>query len=312
MPDGGVTFDRNKASGLAPITISCGQCYGCRMEKSRQWAVRLMHEAQTTKNGETCFITLTYDRKNLPPDHSLKVNHWQEFCKSLRYNMSKCTTHDDHKCKACKPRQSLRFLHSGEYGEPTPKNKFIARPHYHAALFGVDFRGDWREYERNKQGDMVYESKTLTDLWGKGMCTVGNLTHLSAGYIAGYMLKKITGEKADEHYEKVGLEHDGEVTKRKPEYATMSLRPGLGRLWIERNHGEVYPRDEVISQGHPARPPAYYDRYLKEISESDHKQLLERRRKAGNARKEEQTPERLAIRERVHMARLQHNKRETL
>ncbi len=280
------------------------------MEKSRQWAVRLMHEAQTTKNGETCFITLTYDRKHLPPDHSLHLEHWQTFCKSLRYYMAKCKTHLDDKCKVCKPRQGLRFMHSGEYGEPTPKNKFIARPHYHAALFGVDFRSDWKEFERNKQGDMLYTSEALDSTWQKGMCVVAPLNFLSASYIAGYMLKKITGEHADEHYEKVGLMHDGEVTKRKPEYATMSLRPGLGHDWITRYHAEVYPRDEVISQGHPARPPSYYDKYLKAQSTSAHEQLLETRRKTGNARKEEQTPERLAVRERVHMARLRNNVRD--
>ena len=38
--------------------VPCGQCVGCRLERSRQWAIRCMHESQL--HEKNCFITLTY------------------------------------------------------------------------------------------------------------------------------------------------------------------------------------------------------------------------------------------------------------
>ena len=47
-----------------PIKIPCGQCIGCKLERSRQWGVRCMHEAQMHK--QNCFITLTYNEEIAP------------------------------------------------------------------------------------------------------------------------------------------------------------------------------------------------------------------------------------------------------
>jgi len=55
-----------------PMRIACGQCIGCRLERSRQWATRLTHE--NLLHNESAFITLTYDQENIPSDHSLKKN----------------------------------------------------------------------------------------------------------------------------------------------------------------------------------------------------------------------------------------------
>lgn len=70
-----------------PIELPCGQCSGCRLERSRQWAIRCMHEAQL--HYENAFITLTYDEENLPLDNSLNLKHFQDFMKRLRYHYSK-------------------------------------------------------------------------------------------------------------------------------------------------------------------------------------------------------------------------------
>lgn len=303
-PGGGITFDRSQASGLVPITISCGQCYGCRMENSRQWAVRLMHESQTTENGETCFITLTYDKDHLPSDHSLKIEHWQLFAKSLRHEMAQCSKHNEESCKECPPRQRLRFLHCGEYGEATEENDWIARPHYHAALFGIDFRGDREYYDTNKQGDKLYTSPSLAKHWTKGTAPIGDLTFNSAGYIARYLTGKRTGKLLEtEPYEKIGLHHEGEVTQLKPPYLSMSNRPGLGHKWFTRFIRDVYPRDEIVSRGKPARPPKYYDRLLERLDPQAHAQLKAKRTKEGNKHLENNTPERLKIREELHLAK---------
>jgi len=51
-------------SGYKPLALPCGQCTGCLLERSRQWAVRLMKEFKL--HDETCFLTLTYDDAHVP------------------------------------------------------------------------------------------------------------------------------------------------------------------------------------------------------------------------------------------------------
>ena len=45
------------------FNLPCGQCVGCRLEYSRQWAVRLVHENQM--HDKSCFITLTFNEEEL-------------------------------------------------------------------------------------------------------------------------------------------------------------------------------------------------------------------------------------------------------
>jgi len=76
--DGLVSFSelrRNKP--VRSLQLACGQCVGCRLERSRQWAVRCMHEAQM--HSENCFITLTYDAEHLPRFMSLRYRDFQLF-----------------------------------------------------------------------------------------------------------------------------------------------------------------------------------------------------------------------------------------
>ena len=55
---------------LEQLQVPCGQCIGCRLERSRQWAIRCIHEAQL--HSKNCFITLTYSPAHVPADGSLK------------------------------------------------------------------------------------------------------------------------------------------------------------------------------------------------------------------------------------------------
>ena len=48
-----------------PLEIPCGQCIGCKLERSRQWAMRCVHEALL--HEENSFITLTYAPEALEP-----------------------------------------------------------------------------------------------------------------------------------------------------------------------------------------------------------------------------------------------------
>ena len=61
--------------------VPCGQCTGCRLERSRQWAVRMMHEAKS--HADNCFITLTYSDDFLPTGKTLVLKDFQDFMKRL-------------------------------------------------------------------------------------------------------------------------------------------------------------------------------------------------------------------------------------
>lgn len=182
------------------------------------------------------FLTLTYRPENLPKDGSLQPKHFQDFMKRYRFWL-------EHK--------RIRFFHCGEYGE---KND---RPHYHALIFGHRFKD--LELHTKINGNSLYTSEKLNELWGHGYCLIGDVTFESAAYVARYVTKKITGEKALHHYNEIDLE-TGEILKeRRPEYVTMSRRPGIGKTWFEAYSGDVYPLDEVIIRGKKMKPPRYYN-----------------------------------------------------
>lgn len=50
-------------TGASNIKLPCNRCIGCRLERSKQWALRLMHEAQMHEANS--FITLTFNNDGL-------------------------------------------------------------------------------------------------------------------------------------------------------------------------------------------------------------------------------------------------------
>ncbi len=266
-PGGSIVFNRKDGWADRPLELACGQCQGCRLERSRQWAIRCVHEAQCHK--QNCFVTLTYDNDNLPEDGSLRLEDWQKFAKRLRHKLG-----------------PFRFFHCGEYGEVN------MRPHYHACIFGHDFiadRGLWKDSGKYP----LFRSPVLDETWGLGFATVGALTFKSAAYVARYVMKKATGPLAAEKYGRVD-EETGDVSFVRPEYVTMSRRPGIGSKWFERFKSDVYPSDEVVHEGKRYRPPRFYDLLLDDEELDVYK--VKRRRALVN-RTKELTPDRLVVRE---------------
>ena len=262
-----------------PIKLACGQCTGCKLERSRQWAIRCVHEASLWSNNT--FITLTYDDRNLPPNGSLNLPDFQDFMKRLRfYN----------------PKKTIRYYHCGEYGER------FGRPHYHAILFNHDF--DDKIFEEYNNGLPVYQSKTLTDIWGLGRTQVGSVTFQSAAYVARYIMKKINGEQALQWYENFDPDTGEQLANLKPEYTTMSLKNGLGLEWLRKYASDVYPGDFVVINGKKMRPPKYYDRSYELTNPKDFAQIKAARKEAGKEHEYDQTPERLKVKEICLEARL--------
>ena len=270
-----IAFKRS-ANSTTPLHLPCGQCIGCRLTRSLNWAIRCSHEASL--RPENTFITLTYSDEHLPWDGSLVRPHFQKFMKRLRKHF----THN------------IRFYMAGEYGDR------FARPHYHACLFGLNFsdRNPWKETE----GLVTYTSDTLEVLWGKGFVTLTDFSFETAAYTARYCLKKKTGDKADDHYP-VTHPTTGELIRLEPEYNTMSLRPGIGKDWFNQYQSDVYPSDFIVRKNYKSPPPRYYDK-LFEIDGGDMEELKLRRNKRAAPHLKDQTPERLATREKVKTLKL--------
>lgn len=272
------------------IRVPCSQCLGCRLEKSRQWAVRCLHES--TLYEENSFITLTYSDEKLPHDLSLNPDHFQKFMKRLREKYES---------------KKIRFYHSGEYGEATPENDFIARPHYHALIFNHDFSD--KKIHSEREGIVLYTSDSLDALWTHGFTTTGEVSFESAAYCARYIMKKINGrQREDGHYLRTS-EITGEIYEIEPEYARMSLKPGVGGKWYEKFKSDCYPTDTIHVRGVKQRPPEYYDYLLNLDSPSDYESIKFDRKQNMRRNYKNNTPERLAVRETVKIAQTTQLKR---
>lgn len=216
-------------------------------------------------HDQNSFLTLTYNNDNLPESGSLVKRDFQLFVKRLR--------------KQLEPKQ-IRFFACGEYGD-----KFM-RPHYHMCLFGHDFddkevcrfdnhrtTGTW-----NKGHDhTLYKSATLADIWGKGFCSIGDLTFETAAYVARYVTKKITGsspEAVQKFEERYGQD-------KIPEFALMSRRPGIGATWFSKYSGDVFPKDFVTVNGTRFKTPRYYDHLA--AKEDPHAFLLIKEERIANS-----------------------------
>lgn len=88
----------------------------------------------------------------------------------------------------------VRFFAVGEYGDQTQ------RPHYHLSLFGI--------------GQSV--EPLIAGAWSRGFVQVAEFNDYTAQYVAGYVVKKMT--RPD----------DERLEGRLPEFARMSLNPGIG------------------------------------------------------------------------------------
>lgn len=299
-----VFFNLNGCDVYKSIKLPCGQCIGCRLEKSRQWAVRCVHESHM--HSDSCFVTLTYDDVHLSRDRSLNYRDFQLFMKRLRKHFlysNKVSGSDSRTALSSGrvPEKCIRFYMCGEYGEQ------FSRPHFHACLFGVFFP-DRVVFKRLASGSVLYTSKLLESLWPYGFSSIGDVTFESAAYVARYVLKKITGDAADEHYKSFDSE-TGEVFWRVPEFTRMSLKPGIGATWFDKYKDEVLCRDAVVIRGKECRVPRYYDKLLESVTPEivDWTRI---EREADAMRFEmEQTAERLGVRERVAQARLSFRKR---
>lgn len=159
------------------VPVGCGQCLPCRINRRRVWTARQVLES--FMHSENAFVTLTY--KDMPLSGSVDPRELQLFLKRLRKSLQE-------------EGRKVRFFGCGEYGDES------WRPHYHLSLFGVG----------------VLDTALIERTWGLGFVQVGDFNAKTAGYCAGYVVKKMTDKS------------DRRLHGRHPEFCRMSNRPGIG------------------------------------------------------------------------------------
>lgn len=246
------------------VTVPCGQCIGCRVDRTQDWTTRIVHEASLHDLNQ--FVTLTYSDAHLPPGNTLVKKDFQDFMKRLRKH--------HHKANGAK----LRYFAVGEYGDTSE------RAHYHAVIFGIDFT-DKRAHSKNEHGDQLFTSDLLDSIWGKGHAFFGKVTVRSANYVAKYCIKKVNGSMAASHY-----------GTRQPEFAVMSLKPGIGSGWFEKHQADVFPSDFIVLQGKKRSPPRFYDDRYGQSDELGLELVKSQRLKKAMEHRADQTPARLQSR----------------
>lgn len=277
-----LVFKKTDAETGVGIKVPCGKCPGCKLEQSRQWAVRCMHEKRLHR--DSCFVTLTYDDTHLPSGNTLVLADYQNFLKRLREQYAG---------------PGMRFFGCGEYGSRT------SRPHYHLLLLNTDFI-DKRLVKSGSEYN-IYDSPTVSRLWPYGHHALGDVTFESAAYVARYCMKKSqNGKKTD----------DG----RLPEFITMSRNPGLGAGYFEKYKDEIIAHDTIIVNGLPAALPRFYDNKLAGLTGYSEKiglyskmellKLRRRRKLTSPLSRADRSLRRLRIREVVTLAKLKLKKEE--
>lgn len=278
-----------------PITLPCGQCVGCRISDSQESATRCLHESQM--HPENCFLTLTFSDEKLPENYSIAKRDVQLFLKRLR--------------KYCGSKK-IRYFANGEYGDQ------YGRPHYHLLIFNHDFPDKQHFSTCSHTNQKLYTSAELTKLWPNGHSSTGAVTYQSAAYVARYIMKKINGDLAVDHYTRqhpmTGVYHCVE-----PEFV---LRSGnLGLSWFHKYKSDCFPSDFLVVDGRMTRVPRFYDKLLKqeELLRDDSTlyeqlntpllKLKKRRRKSSRQHAEDHTPSRLRVREFVKKSQLLRLKR---
>lgn len=149
------------------VEVGCGRCLYCRIQRRREWTLRLMHEAEHHKFK--WFLTLTFKENPV----TIRKRDLQLFMKRLRKQI----------------KEPLKYYAVGEYGEQNE------RPHYHLILFGGSPE-DLKVYRQWFGPKMKLRSEVLEKAWPYGWVDVGSVSEHSIRYVAGYVHKKLYGPDA--------------------------------------------------------------------------------------------------------------------
>lgn len=213
------------------LLVPCGKCLACRIARRQEWSMRCLHELSQFRDA--VFVTLTYNNENLPVASpsahrrdlgnynfpvvgTLVVDHLQKFFKRLRKEVSSRAGFN-----------KIRYYACGEYGDN------FGRPHYHAIIFGLSLRKPDKDIVKAK--------------WPYGCVYFGTATAHSISYVAQYIDKKYTGDKAEDEYYDKG---------RAPIFKICSL--GIGKQFLLENREQLVQMGYCTVGGRVHSFPRYY------------------------------------------------------
>lgn len=203
------------------VTVPCGWCRQCRIDKRNEWTMRLAFDVSANSG---CFITLTYDSLYLPHDAGLHKEHLQKFFKRFRTNLYRGNY----------PKK-IKYYAVGEYGELGTQQDVngtgFGRPHYHAIVSGIS---------------PLAAQKFVRDSWQLGFIMVKAAEVGSIRYVLKYLDKELHGKK------ELALKYGA----LQPPFAVMSK--GIGIDYLRKNSDVIDYFDGVPFNGSIRPIPRYY------------------------------------------------------
>lgn len=210
-----VTFRMRDGWIDQPIEIPCGKCIGCKSDKATAWGIRAYHES--TRHKQCAFVTFTYDDQHMPVDGKVSKYEAQCILKRMR----------NHGLK-------FRYMLCGEYGGVTK------RPHYHALIFGQDFRDDAVPLGVSARQVDQYSSRVIDKVWDKGFHVIEDVNAAACFYVAGYLLKNNDEDDS---------------------FLLASRKPYIGHGWLSRFADHISQQGFVTIDGKKRPiPPSYLQR----------------------------------------------------
>lgn len=240
-----------KKSGYTILEVPCGNCIGCRLDYSKDWATRADLEAKRWQYN--WFITLTYDEENLPKgikgNPTLDTSNIDDFIQRLRNYF-----------KVNYGYTGIRYLLAGEYGDQ------LARPHYHLILFNCPLP-DIKPYtivdgvyhqKKDSFGNYYLFSDIIEEAWRhRGDVKISESSWYTSAYVSSYVVKKQKGQSS-KVYDVLGI---------LPPFLRASNKPGIGYCYYE-THGKQlaeYPLLYIARNNNKplqTRAPRYFKKHI--------------------------------------------------
>lgn len=223
------------------LHVGCGKCLACLSQKAREWTMRLTHEWKYYDESNSMFLTLTYDKENIPNNYSLSKRDLQLFWKRVRKRLYKENI-------------KIKVFNAGEYGFRR------GRPHYHCIVFGIPNLSakirDLNHYSASykMQGKFKFNKydRMLYDCWKKGNIRIGYVSQTSIQYCSLYTLKGNHTTLSQKDYFK-------QYGRIKP-FRTMSK--GIGKRYVLENKLNLLQNLKIHWNGIDCSIPRSYLKWM--------------------------------------------------
>lgn len=257
------------------VRIPCGHCTGCRIDKSRAWADRMMLEYQNQKKA--IFATLTYR------DSKLTFTEFEQVFPSGFLPCSPTHRYDDFgniyqgtqptivkrdfqlfmkRLRKAFPDKKIRYYTSFEYGDK------YKRPHVHSIIFGLSLEdfSDLVERGKNELGDQYWSSDRFARIWNNGFCCLTDVSWKTMAYTARYVQKKLNGELSAVYGD------------REPPCAVMSRNPGIASFYYD-DHEDICQFAKTFVDGAEVSIPKYFLNKLSLTNKEEYDRIVTERRR---------------------------------